>query len=120
MKFKKLGTTDLNVSLICLGTMTWGTQNSEKDAFEQMDYSVSEGINFFDTAEIYSVPPTAESYRQMFEQPIPAKLNVTALNICKVLDDSEMKQSVTICDTHDVKLVQQQFADITKDEVISC
>ena len=62
MKFKKLGTTDLDVSLICLGTMTWGTQNSEQDAFEQMDYSVSKGINFFDTAELYSVPPTAESY----------------------------------------------------------
>ena len=62
MKFKKLGTTDLNVSLICLGTMTWGTQNSEKDAFEQMDYSLDQGINFFDTAEIYSVPPTPESY----------------------------------------------------------
>jgi len=62
MKYKKLGTTDLDVSLICLGTMTWGTQNSEEDAFEQMDYSVSKGINFFDTAELYSVPPTAESY----------------------------------------------------------
>jgi aryl-alcohol dehydrogenase-like predicted oxidoreductase len=62
MKYKKLGTTDLDVSLICLGTMTWGTQNSEKDAFEQMDYSASKGINFFDTAEIYSVPPTADSY----------------------------------------------------------
>ena len=62
MKFKKLGTTDLDVSLICLGTMTWGTQNSEKEAYEQMDYSVSQGINFFDTAEIYSVPPNAESY----------------------------------------------------------
>ncbi len=62
MKFKKLGTTDLDVSLICLGTMTWGTQNTEKDAFEQMDYSVGRGINFFDTAEIYSVPPNSESY----------------------------------------------------------
>ena len=62
MKFKKLGTTNLDVSLICLGTMTWGTQNSEKDAFEQMDYSVSAGINFFDTAEIYSVPPNSDSY----------------------------------------------------------
>ena len=62
MKFKKLGTTDIDVSLICLGTMTWGTQNTEKDAFEQMDYAVSQGINFFDTAEIYSVPPTADSY----------------------------------------------------------
>ena len=62
MKFRKLGTTDIDVSLICLGTMTWGTQNTEKDAFEQMDYAVSQGINFFDTAEIYSVPPTRDSY----------------------------------------------------------
>ncbi len=62
MKFKKLGTTELDVSLICLGTMTWGTQNSEKDAFEQMDYSLSEGVNFFDTAELYSVPPNSDSY----------------------------------------------------------
>ena len=53
MKFKKLGNTDLDVSLICLGTMTRGTQNSEKDAFEQMDYSLANGVNFFDTAEIY-------------------------------------------------------------------
>ena len=62
MKFRKLGTTDIDVSLVCLGTMTWGTQNTEKDAFEQMDYAVSQGINFFDTAEIYSVPPTSDSY----------------------------------------------------------
>ena len=62
MKFKKLGTTNLDVSLICLGTMTWGTQNTEKEAFEQMDYSVEEGINFFDTAELYSVPPNSDSY----------------------------------------------------------
>ena len=62
MKFRKLGTTDIDVSLICLGTMTWGTQNTEKDAFEQMDYAVSKGINFFDTAELYSVPPTSESF----------------------------------------------------------
>ena len=62
MKYKKLGTTNIDVSLICLGTMTWGTQNTEKEAFEQMDYAVSKGINFIDTAEIYSVPPNAESY----------------------------------------------------------
>ena len=62
MKFRKLGNTNLSVSLICLGTMTWGTQNSEKDAFEQMDYSVDQGVNFFDTAELYSVPPTKDSY----------------------------------------------------------
>ena len=62
MKFKKLGTTDLEVSLICLGTMTWGTQNTEKDAFDQMDYALEEGVNFFDTAELYSVPPNSDSY----------------------------------------------------------
>ncbi len=62
MEFRKLGNTNLNVSSICLGTMTWGTQNSEKDAFEQMDYSLDQGVNFFDTAELYSIPPTAESY----------------------------------------------------------
>ncbi|MAV82833.1 MAG: aldo/keto reductase [Pelagibacteraceae bacterium] len=62
MKFKKLGNTDLNVSLICLGTMTWGEQNTQADAFEQMDYSVDQGVNFFDTAELYAVPPKAETY----------------------------------------------------------
>ncbi len=62
MKYKKLGTTNIDVSLICLGTMTWGTQNSENDAFEQMDYSLEKGVNFFDTAEIYSVPPTSDTY----------------------------------------------------------
>ena len=71
MKFKKLGTTDLDVSLICLGTMTWGTQNTEKDAFEQMDYSLSEGVNFFDTAELYSVPPNSDSYCLLYTSPSP-------------------------------------------------
>lgn len=62
MQTRKLGTTDLDVSLICLGTMTWGRQNSEAEGFEQMDYALSRGINFFDTAEMYAVPPTAETY----------------------------------------------------------
>ena len=62
MKYNKLGTTSIDVSLICLGTMTWGTQNTQKDAFEQMDYSVEKGVNLFDTAELYSVPPNADSY----------------------------------------------------------
>ena len=47
MKFKKLGNTDLEVSLICLGTMTWGVQNNQEEAFKQMDYALSQGINFF-------------------------------------------------------------------------
>ena len=62
MKFNKLGNTGLNVSLICLGTMTWGAQNNQEEAFEQMDYASDQGINFFDTAEQYAVPSTKESY----------------------------------------------------------
>lgn len=62
MKYHPLGTTDIKVSEICLGTMTWGEQNTQAEAFEQMDYALSAGINFFDTAEMYPVPPMAETY----------------------------------------------------------
>ena len=62
MNYKKLGNTDLNVSTICLGTMTWGEQNTQNEAFEQMDYSLDNGVNFWDTAEFYAVPPKAETY----------------------------------------------------------
>ena len=62
MKFKKLGNTDIDVSTICLGTMTWGEQNTEEQAFEQMDYALTKGVNFFDTAELYAVPPKPETY----------------------------------------------------------
>lgn len=62
MKMNKLGRTDLNVSEICLGTMTWGEQNSEADAHEQIDYALDQGINFMDTAELYAVPPKPETY----------------------------------------------------------
>ncbi len=61
MNYKNLGNTDLKVSSICLGTMTWGEQNSQKDAFEQMDYAIDRGINFLDTAELYAVPMKAET-----------------------------------------------------------
>jgi aryl-alcohol dehydrogenase-like predicted oxidoreductase len=61
MKFKKLGHTNIDVSLICLGTMNMGEQNNQKDSFEQMDYSFNQGVNFFDTAEVYAVPPRQET-----------------------------------------------------------
>ena len=62
MKFKPLGNTDLKVSLICLGTMTWGRQNTTQEAFDQMNFSLEHGVNFFDTAELYPVPATADKY----------------------------------------------------------
>ena len=62
MKFKKLGNTNLDVSLICLGTMTWGEQNTQEEGFEQMDYAIEKGINFFDTAELYAIPPKEKTY----------------------------------------------------------
>lgn len=62
MKYKKLGGTDIDVSLICLGTMTFGEQNTQDEGFQQMDYAVDHGVNFFDTAELYAIPPKAETY----------------------------------------------------------
>ncbi|HEY5928809.1 MAG TPA: aldo/keto reductase, partial [Burkholderiales bacterium] len=61
MKYNALGSSKLTVSSICLGTMTWGEQNSEKEAHEQLDYAVSRGIKFIDAAEMYPVPPKAET-----------------------------------------------------------
>ena len=61
MNFEELGNANIKVSSICLGTMTWGEQNTQKDAFEQMDYAVDQGINFFDTAELYAVPMKPET-----------------------------------------------------------
>ena len=62
MKYRKLGTTDIDVSVICLGTMTFGEQNSQIDGFQQMDYALDRGINFFDTAELYPIRPRKETY----------------------------------------------------------
>lgn len=61
MEFRRLGRTDLQVSLICLGTMTWGEQNTEAEAHAQLDYALERGINFIDAAEMYPVPPRAET-----------------------------------------------------------
>jgi len=62
MNYRKLGNTDLKVSTICLGTMTWGEQNSQDEAFQQMDFALDYGVNFWDTAELYAVPPKAETF----------------------------------------------------------
>ncbi|UXY54144.1 NADP(H)-dependent aldo-keto reductase [Pseudomonas tohonis] len=62
MEFRQLGNTDIKVSSLCLGTMTWGEQNTEAEAFAQIERAKSYGINFLDTAEMYPVPPRAETY----------------------------------------------------------
>jgi aryl-alcohol dehydrogenase-like predicted oxidoreductase len=61
MRYRPLGRTDLKVSELCLGTMTWGQQNTESEGHAQMDYALDRGINFVDTAELYSIPPKAET-----------------------------------------------------------
>ncbi len=61
MKYRPLGRTGIDVSLIGLGTMTWGEQNTEAEAFEQLDYALAQGVNLIDAAEIYPVPPRAET-----------------------------------------------------------
>src|SRR3546814_5824822 len=61
MDFRALGRTEIKVSLICLGTMTWGEQNTEAEAHAQLDYALDRGINFIDAAEMYPVPPRAET-----------------------------------------------------------
>ncbi|HEY3145639.1 MAG TPA: NADP(H)-dependent aldo-keto reductase [Dongiaceae bacterium] len=62
MEYRRLGRTDLKVSAICLGTMTWGVQNTEADGHAQMDYALEHGVNFWDTAEMYPVPPSEERF----------------------------------------------------------
>ncbi len=62
MQKRELGRSGLKVSIIALGTMTWGEQNTQEDGFAQMDYALEQGVNFFDTAELYAIPPKAETY----------------------------------------------------------
>ena len=61
MEYRKLGRTDLSVSALCLGTMTFGQQNNEVEGHAQLDYAFSRGVNFLDTAELYSIPPRPET-----------------------------------------------------------
>lgn len=62
MQYSKLGSSDISVSRVCLGSMTWGSQNDQKEADEQIEYALSQGINFIDTAEMYAVPPSEKTY----------------------------------------------------------
>ena len=61
MDYRELGRTGVKVSALCLGTMTWGQQNTEAEGHAQMDYALAQGINFFDTSEMYAVPPKPDT-----------------------------------------------------------
>lgn len=61
MEYRRIPHSNLEVSKICLGTMTWGEQNTQAEAFAQLDYAIGNGINFIDTAEMYPVPPKPET-----------------------------------------------------------
>ncbi len=61
MQYRQLGNSDIQVSALCLGTMTYGEQNDQSQAFEQLDYALAHGINFIDTAEMYPVPAKAQT-----------------------------------------------------------
>ena len=62
MKVNSLGSSSIGVSEVCLGSMTWGTQNNQQDANVQIEFALDRGVNFIDTAEMYAVPPTPETY----------------------------------------------------------
>ena len=74
MKLKRLGRTDMTVSELCLGTMTWGSQNSLQEAHEQLDYAIGEGINFIDTAEMYPTTPRLPETTGLTEEIVGAWL----------------------------------------------
>ena len=62
MQYSVLGSSAVKVSRVCLGSMTWGCQNNQLDADAQLDYALAQGVNFIDTAEMYAIPPTAQTY----------------------------------------------------------
>ena len=111
MKYRKLGRTDIEVSEICLGTMTWGGQNSEADACEQLDYAVDAGINFIDTAELYAVPACAETYT-LTEQYIGRWLKKRGRR-----DDLIIATKVTGRATFDYMRPKGQAPDLTPEQI---
>ena len=62
MQYRRLGRTEIDVSLLCIGSMNWGSNNTEAEGHAQMDKAVDHGVNFIDTAEMYAVPPSEETY----------------------------------------------------------
>ncbi len=107
MNYKNLGNTDLKVSTICLGTMTWGEQNTEQEGFEQMDFSLDQGVNFWDTAELYSVPPKADTFGfteviigNWFEKTKKREKVILATKVAGPAEDASLKDWEIMVDTN--------------------
>ncbi|WP_054114131.1 aldo/keto reductase [Marinagarivorans algicola] len=126
MQYRQLGTTDLNVSLIGLGTMTWGWQNTQAEGFEQMDYALAQGVNFFDTAEMYAIPPTPERFgttetiighwfaaRKNRDQVILAsKITGPGLDWVRGGDNHINKKNLTLALEGSLKRLQTDYIDV--------
>ncbi len=80
MKYNKLGNSDLNVSALCLGSMTWGTQNTEAEGHQQMDYALEHGVNIIDTAEMYPTTPLSEETQGRTEEIIGTWMKKSSKN----------------------------------------
>lgn len=125
MQYNKLGRTDIDVSLICLGTMTWGRQNTESEGHEQMDYALDQGVNFFDTAELYAVPPTEDTYGKTEEiigtwfaktgnrEKIVLASKVAGPGLPWIRDASPYdKKTIPIAVEHSLKRLQTDYIDL--------
>jgi len=130
MEYRLLGNSSTKVSAICLGTMTWGEQNSSAEAFAQMDYAFEQGINFFDTAEMYPVPPSKQTYStteqiigQWFEKRpgmrekiiLATKIVGPSMPMGQYIRDGQLhftKQNIVSALNESLKRLQTDFVDL--------
>ena len=126
MEYRKLGRTDLKVSAICLGTMTFGEQNTEADGHSQLDYAFDQGVNFIDTAEIYSIPPRAEtkgSTERIIGSWLAARKNrdkvILATKVCGRGDINWMrdKGEATCLDARNITFADRGLAEAAADRL---
>lgn len=104
MEYVRLGASDLRVSTVCLGTMTWGIQNSEAEAHDQLDYAISRGVNFIDTAEVYPMPPSAPEYvagrtEEIIGSYLLARPNIRANLVIATKIIGYVDETTTVCST---------------------
>ena len=124
MKYTTLPHTNIKVSKICLGTMTWGEQNTEAEGHEQMDYALSQGVNFFDSAEMYSIPGKPETYgstekiigswfqKTSNREKIVLASKIAGPGIAHIRDTGFSKNAITEALNGSLKRLQTDYIDI--------